>query len=347
MILALLAAEALDRGRGRGRGRRIVQGWLSGIELCYLFSRGAKTARMLEKLEEKLFLFQKPTRQEIRQVCSKAIDVLSTEANIASVEPTAIVCGDIHGQYDDLLHIFKTNGTPKRTRYVFLGDYVDRGPNSVETIVLLLLYKVLCPRNIVLLRGNHESRELSETYGLYKEIQTRYHTLESWRILCEVFPFLPLACVVGGRIFCVHGGISPLALTFEKINAINRFIDLPQTGPLADMLWSDPGIVSECVESERGAGYIFGEDLVHKFMVLNNVQLICRSHQLVNEGYRFAFPNRELVTIWSAPNYCNRMGNKATVLRINSDLEVKEDSFIFFEQSVRHAHEVSPLPYFN
>jgi serine/threonine-protein phosphatase 4 catalytic subunit len=302
---------------------------------------------MLKKIEERLLALHKPTRKEVRMVCTKAIDLLALEQNIQTMSPPVVVCGDIHGQYDDLLNIFRINGTPQTTKYVFLGDYVDRGPNSVETIVLLLLYKAMYPENIVLLRGNHESKELAETYGLYKEIVTRYHSSDVWRILCEAFHFLPLACLIGGRVFAVHGGISPFAVTFEQIKSIHRFVDTPKHGPMADMLWSDPGHVSGCVESERGAGYIFGPDLVHRFLFLNDAELVCRSHQLVNEGYRFAFSNRELVTVWSAPNYCNRMGNKATVLRIGESLEVTDSSFIFFEQTTRHVKTLAPLHYFS
>ncbi|OAG31715.1 serine/threonine-protein phosphatase 4 catalytic subunit [Nematocida displodere] len=302
---------------------------------------------MLQKIEEKLLAYHKPSKKELRVICTKVIDILILEPNIVRIDPPVVVCGDIHGQYDDLLTIFKMNGSPKRTKYVFLGDYVDRGPNSVETISLLLLYKVMYPQNIVLLRGNHESRELTETYGLYKEVLIKYATCNVWKLLCETFNYLPLSCLVGGRIFCVHGGISPFALTFDKILRLNRFVDLPATGPMADMLWSDPGQYNGCFPSDRGAGYIFGADVVQKFLLLNGVHIVCRSHQLVNEGYRFAFSNRELVTVWSAPNYCNRMGNKATVLRIGKSLRVDDDCFVFFEQISRPTKDMPPLSYFH
>ncbi|KAI5170618.1 serine/threonine-protein phosphatase 4 catalytic subunit [Nematocida sp. LUAm3] len=303
---------------------------------------------MFHKIEERLLAYHKPSRKEIRAICTKAIDLLILEQNIVRIDPPVVVCGDIHGQYDDLLTIFKMNGSPKRTKYVFLGDYVDRGPNSVETIALLLLYKVMYPSNIVLLRGNHESRELTETYGMYKEVISRYSTCDIWKVLCETFNYLPISCLIGSRIFCVHGGISPFALTFDKILRINRFLEVPSSGPLTDMLWSDPGAENGCFPSDRGAGYVFGPDVVHKFLFLNDVHLICRSHQLVNEGYRFAYPNKELVTVWSAPNYCNRMGNKATVLRIGKNLKVDDESFIFFEQVPRRSNkEISSLPYFH
>lgn len=302
---------------------------------------------MLHKIEEKLLSFHKPTRKEMRMVCSRATDIFVLESNIVSIDPPLVICGDIHGQYEDLLTIFRQNGSPKKTKYVFLGDYVDRGSNSIETISLLLLYKVMYPGNLVLLRGNHESRELTETYGLYKEVVSRYASCDIWKLLCEVFNYLPLACLVGSRIFCVHGGISPFALTFDKILRINRFVDLPSSGPMADMLWSDPGQTPGCFPSDRGAGYIFGPDVVQKFLLLNDVHIVCRSHQLVNEGYRFAFTNRELVTVWSAPNYCNRMGNKATVLRVGKNLRIDDDCFVFFEPTPRHLKDISSLPYFH
>ncbi|KAI5180914.1 serine/threonine-protein phosphatase 4 catalytic subunit [Nematocida sp. AWRm80] len=300
----------------------------------------------MNKLEEKLLSFHKLSKKEVRMICSKAMNILMLEPNIVRIEPPAVVCGDIHGQYDDLLTIFKMNGTPKRTKYVFLGDYVDRGPNSIETITLLLLYKVMYPGNIILLRGNHESRELSETYGLYKEVSVRYGTPDIWKLFCETFNYLPLSCLVGNRVFCVHGGISPFAMTFDKILRINRFVDLPSTGPMSDMLWSDPGTNNGCYPSERGAGYLIGQDVVQRFLFLNDVHIICRSHQLVNEGYRFAYPNKELVTVWSAPNYCNRMGNKATVLKVPKSLVIDNDSFVFFEQAIRQPKEIRELPYF-
>lgn len=301
----------------------------------------------LHKLEEKLLSYHKLAKKEVKMICSSVINILALEANIVCIDPPVVVCGDIHGQYDDLLTIFKMNGSPKKTKYVFLGDYVDRGSNSVETISLLLLYKVMYPQNIMLLRGNHESRELTETYGLYKEIISKYATSEVWKVFCEAFNYLPLACLVGNRVFCVHGGISPFALTFEKILRINRFVDLPTSGPMADMLWSDPGQYNGCYPSERGAGFIFGPDIVQRFLFLNGVHVVCRSHQLVNEGYRFAYSNRELVTVWSAPNYCNRMGNKATILRIGKNLKVDDECFVFFEQISRNSKEITPLPYFH
>lgn len=302
---------------------------------------------MFHRIEEKLLAYHKPSKRELRAICSKAMDIMFLEPNIVRIEPPVIVCGDIHGQYDDLLTIFKINGTPKKTKYVFLGDYVDRGFNSVETISLLLLYKVMYPQNIVLLRGNHESRELTETYGLYKEVSRKYISLDVWKLLCETFTFLPLSALIGSRIFCVHAGVSPYALTFDKILRINRFMEIPTSGPMTDMLWSDPGIYPGHYPSDRGAGYIIGPDIVQKFLFLNDVHIVCRSHQLVNEGYKFAYNNRELVTVWSAPNYCNRMGNKATFLKIGKNLRVDDDCFVFFEQVLKTSKEIRTLAYFH
>jgi len=232
----------------------------------------------------------------------------------------ATICGDIHGQFHDLRELFRVGGQCPETNYVFLGDFVDRGFYSVETFLLLLALKVRYPDRVTLIRGNHESRQITQVYGFYDECLRKYGSANVWRYCCEVFDYLCLAALVGDKIFCVHGGISPALNSIDQIRTIDRKIEVPHEGPMCDLMWSDP---EEDLEgwgiSPRGAGYLFGADVVHKYNHNNGLVLIARAHQLVMEGYKEIF-EKQLVTVWSAPNYCYRCGNVAAILEVDDHL---------------------------
>ena len=210
-----------------------------------------------------------------------------------------------------------------------MGDYVDRGYYSVETCLLLLALKVRYPDRITLLRGNHESRQISQVYGFYDECLRKYGSINVWRMCTDVFDYLPLTALVEGSYFCVHGGLSPSINSLDEISVIDRFVELPHQGGMCDLLWSDPEENQEGWGSNpRGCGYIFGEDKVTEFNTANNLKLICRSHQLVMDGYKYMF-NEQLVAVWSAPNYCYRCGNMASIMEVdenlNADFKVELD----------------------
>lgn len=273
---------------------------------------------------------------EIFRVCQVARDLFIQEGNIHDVRSPVTLCGDIHGQFSDLLELFRVSGGfPPDVSYIFMGDYVDRGNRSVEVILLLLLLKIRYPLRIFLIRGNHETRQISQVYGFYDECLKKYGNTRVWMYCCDVFDFLPIGALVDGRILCIHGGLSPQLKTIDQMRRLRRTQEIPHEGALCDLMWSDP----EDLENEswslgpRGAGYLFGRRVAMQFNQLNDLLLIARGHQLVQEGYRFMFPERSLVTVWSAPNYCYRCGNVAAVMRIDPALEFGEKSFTIFESS--------------
>ncbi|KAH9359836.1 hypothetical protein HPB48_002435 [Haemaphysalis longicornis] len=272
---------------------------------------------------------------EVKSLCAKASQVLAAESNLPGVRAPVTVCGDIHGQYLDLLELFKVGGELPWTNYVFMGDYVDRGKQSVETFLLLLALKVRYPDRITLIRGNHESRQLTQVFGFYDECFRKYGSLAVWRYFTTVFDFLPLSALVDGRVFCVHGGLSPEIQTLDQIRAIERIQEVPPTGPMCDLLWSDPEEIQGWRLSPRGAGYIFGSDVVSTFKSTNNIDFVCRAHQLVMAGYRWNF-EKSLVTVFSAPNYCNTCGNAGAILELD---EQAQPDFTTFEAAPHEGTE--------
>jgi len=256
---------------------------------------------------------------DLRKLCVYVKDLLFEEANVQPVSAPATICGDIHGQFWDLLELFRTGGCIPDTKYVFMGDYVDRGFYSLETFTLLLLYKAKYPDRIILLRGNHESRQITQVYGFYDECTQKYGNANPWIYCCQVFDLLPLAAVIDNRVFCVHGGLSPEITTIDQISTIQRNQEIPQQGAFCDLMWADPEEVDGWTDSARGAGWLFGESVAKEWCQVNKLDLICRAHQLVQDGYKYMF-DETLVTVWSAPNYCGRCGNLAAILVVDSNM---------------------------
>ncbi|CAJ0965762.1 unnamed protein product [Ranitomeya imitator] len=242
---------------------------------------------------------------EVKALCAKAREILVEESNVQRVDSPVTVCGDIHGQFYDLKELFRVGGDVPETNYLFMGDFVDRGFYSVETFLLLLALKVRYPDRITLIRGNHESRQITQVYGFYDECLRKYGSVTVWRYCTEIFDYLSLSAIIDGKIFCVHGGLSPSIQTLDQIRTIDRKQEVPHDGPMCDLLWSDPEDTTGWGVSPRGAGYLFGSDVVAQFNAANNIDMICRAHQLVMEGYKWHF-NEAVLTVWSAPNYCYR-----------------------------------------
>ena len=236
---------------------------------------------------------------------------LTRSAVLAHVQ----ICGDIHGQFYDLKELFKVGGDVPDTNYLFMGDFVDRGFYSVETFLLLLALKVRYPDRITLIRGNHESRQITQVYGFYDECLRKYGSVNVWRYCTEIFDYLSLSSIIEDKIFCVHGGLSPSINTLDQIRVIDRKQEVPHDGAMCDLMWSDPEDIDGWGLSPRGAGYLFGGDVVTQFNTTNAIELIARAHQLVMEGYKHMFTDQTLVTVWSAPNYCYRCGNGARATR--------------------------------
>ena len=284
--------------------------------------------------------------KDLKELCEKAKEIFIEESNVQNVSAPVIICGDIHGQIYDLLELFKKGGDIPNSRYIFMGDYVDRGYNGVEVLELLLALKIKYPEHITLLRGNHESRQICFAYGFYEEITRKYGNANAWEYFTDLFDYLPLAALVEGKIFCVHGGLSPYISTIDQIRLINRKMEIPREGVFCDLMWSDPDDIETWIISCRGAGWIYGWKVVDEFTHINNLELICRAHQLVMEGFKYWFEKKNLCTVWSAPNYCYRCGNKASILKISSDLSRTIDYFDFSAKSTTSTPPKSLVPYF-
>ncbi|KAK7977100.1 protein phosphatase [Apiospora saccharicola] len=344
----------------------------------------------------------------MKELCEIVKEVLMEESNIQPVVTPVTICGDIHGQFYDLLELFrpvitadmieppttitkpklkkkiksseevpKTEGeettvddddedatelinsqpgsqeiTPPvnnaDTRFVFLGDFVDRGYFSLETFTLLMCLKAKYPDRIVLVRGNHESRQITQVYGFYEECQQKYGNASVWKACCQVFDFLVLAAIVDGEILCVHGGLSPEIRTIDQIRVVARAQEIPHEGAFCDLVWSDPEDVETWAISPRGAGWLFGDKVATEFNHVNGLKLIARAHQLVNEGYKYHFPQNSVVTVWSAPNYCYRCGNVASIMTVDRNLDPKFSIFSAVPDDMRHvpAGRRGPSDYF-
>ncbi|KAK4409229.1 Serine/threonine-protein phosphatase PP2A catalytic subunit [Sesamum angolense] len=297
------------------------------------------------------------SEQEIRVLCQKAKEILMNESNVQPVESPVTICGDIHGQFHDLAELFRIGGKSNQmfielflwqcpdTNYLFMGDYVDRGYYSVETVTaeyrlyfdlfihkftywaeyrlyfhpltdvilltdsllalfgptLLVALKVRYPQRITILRGNHESRQITQVYGFYDECLRKYGNANVWKIFTDLFDFFPLtalrlvmfspeaqllSCL--GDVISIHGGLSPSIETLDNIRNFDRVQEVPHEGPMCDLLWSDPDDRCGWGISPRGAGYTFGQDISEQFNHTNNLKLIARAHQLVMEGFNWA-----------------------------------------------------------
>ncbi|KAK1800208.1 hypothetical protein P4O66_000256 [Electrophorus voltai] len=250
----------------------------------------------------------------------EAKEILTKESNVQEVRCPVTVCGDVHGQFHDLMELFRIGGKSPDTNYLFMGDYVDRGYYSVETVTLLVALKVRFPERITILRGNHESRQITQVYGFYDECLRKYGNANVWKYFTDLFDYLPLTALVDGQIFCLHGGLSPSIDTLDHIRALDRLQEVPHEGPMCDLLWSDPDDRGGWGISPRGAGYTFGQDISETFNHANGLTLVSRAHQLVMEGYNWCH-DRNVVTIFSAPNYCYRCGNQAAIMELDDTLK--------------------------
>jgi len=283
------------------------------------------------------------SEQDIKQLCETVKELLLEESNVQPVASPVTICGDIHGQFYDLLELFKTGGELPETNYIFMGDYVDRGYYSLEVFTLLMALKARYPDKVTLLRGNHESRQITQVYGFYDECQQKYGNANVWKYCTQVFDLLTIAALIDGNVLCVHGGLSPDVRTLDQIRTIPRQQEIPHEGPFCDLMWSDPEEIETWQISPRGAGWLFGSKVTTEFVNINNLKILCRSHQLVQEGYKHMFDNK-LVTVWSAPNYCYRCGNVAAILKL---AEGKEEYKIFHAvENEKNAPPRQSVPYF-
>nr|DAA06410.1 TPA_inf: protein phosphatase catalytic subunit 2 [Drosophila ananassae] len=259
------------------------------------------------------------TETDIRLLCNRSREVFMSQPMLLELSAPVKICGDIHGQFTDLLRLFDYGGYPPASNYLFLGDYVDRGKQSIETMCLLLAYKIKYPENFFLLRGNHESAGINRIYGFYDECKRRY-TIKLWRTFVDCYSCMPVSAIVDEKIFCCHGGLSPDLLNMNQIGQLARPCDVPDKGLLCDLLWSDPDPkIMGWSDNDRGVSVTFGADIVGKFVHRHKFDLICRAHQVVEDGYEF-FAKRQLITIFSAPNYCGEFDNAGAMMSVDETL---------------------------
>ena len=261
------------------------------------------------------------TEIEIKYLINTSKRILIEQPTFLDLESPITVCGDTHGQYPDLLRLFDLGGYPPEANYLFLGDYVDRGEQSIETICLLLAYKIKYEENFFILRGNHECGSINRIYGFYDECKRRYN-LKIWKNFVDLFNCLPIAACIDDKIFLVHGGLSPELKNIEEIKKIMRPTDVPEEGLLCDLLWSDPdqdNTGKDWGPNDRGVSVTFSESVLAKFLENNNLDLCCRAHQVVEEGYEF-FGDKGLVTVFNSTNYCGEFDNSAAIMCVDENL---------------------------
>lgn len=253
---------------------------------------------MLEDLKNLIL----PSKEELLHIISETKRLFKEESNILRLVGNVNIIGDIHGQYFDFLQILELADT--KYKFVFLGDYVDRGYNSIELFITLMIMKLQRPEDFILLRGNHENRSQTAIYGFKNECLNKYDAYVYWKF-CEVFEMMPLGAIIENKYFCIHGGICP-NLTVEWLEERDRIEEFAE---ISYILWGDPSNDNDgFLPSQRGAGYTFGKNALEDFLKEMHFKYLIRSHQLVYKGIQEDFAGK-CITVWSAPNYCYKCSN--------------------------------------
>ncbi|KAL7505567.1 hypothetical protein ACHAXN_003024 [Cyclotella atomus] len=288
----------------------------------------------------RLLLSAKRHFENLPSLLEIPIPTTSPDPNDPTITPRLTVCGDTHGQYYDVLNIFDINGYPSKDNpYLFNGDFVDRGSFSLEVIVTLLMFKLSDPDSIHLHRGNHETKNMNKIYGFEGEVKAKYDE-KIFELFLEVFSHLPLASVVGGKVFVTHGGLpTEPGVTLNDIRNIKRGCEPPNEGLMSDLLWADPQPFPGKSPSKRGVGFSFGPDITESFLKCNGLELLVRSHEVKDEGYLVEHGGKT-ITVFSAPNYCDSMGNKGAFIHFNESCEPKFTQY----EAVPHPN-VRPMAY--
>jgi len=295
-----------------------------------------------------------PTRL-VAIIVLRTINLLKTQPNCVNVSVEdgneITICGDVHGQYYDLLNIFNMNGYPSDTNpYIFNGDFVDRGSWSVECAIILFACKVAYPDNFYMSRGNHETKSINKIYGFKGECDSKFKVQEMYELFSEAFQWLPLCHSINNEVFCVHGGLpSNDGQGILDINELKRYsepTDLQTADQilLNDLLWADPRPDPGRVPSPRGVSSHFGPDVTERFLEQNGLKYIIRSHEVKDDGYEVMHGGK-VITVFSAPNYCDMVNNKGAFIRLRGpDLKPQFTTFSEVEHpNVGALRYASPL----
>ena len=287
-----------------------------------------------------LLISAKKYYEQLPSLLEIPIPSVGPDVDDPTILPRLTVCGDTHGQFYDVLHIFDLNGLPTEWNpYLFNGDFVDRGSFSVEVILTFLLFKMSNPQCIHLHRGNHETKNMNKIYGFEGEVKAKYDD-KIFELFLEVFSHMPLASVVGNKVFVTHGGLpTEPGVSLNDIRKIKRGCEPPNSGLMSDLLWADPQPFPGKSPSKRGVGYSFGPDITEAFLNFNDLQLLVRSHEVKDEGYLVEHGGKT-ITVFSAPNYCDSMGNKGAFIHFEESCEPKFTQY----EAVPHP-DVRPMAY--
>ena len=286
---------------------------------------------LLRRMNKKKCYLRPITSDMVIRLLSATNSLLDKENLLIELDGPIVIVGDLHGNVDDLIRIFEKLHYPPATRYLFLGDYVDRGLYGFEVVLLLAALKVKFPQHIFLLRGNHESESLTQCYGFHQEMLSKYDETVYQQII-HMFYHLPICCIIGQRIFCVHGGLSPELDNVEDLKKIKKPEEFPMSGLITDLVWSDPDIDARTFEpSHRGCGYLFGPKPLSDFLQKNDLDIMVRSHEMCYDGVAWPYADDErysdlCLTIFSNTNYCDRE-NSASVLCVTENLAVSIEKF--------------------
>lgn len=296
-------------------------------------------ASMVQKVdrvssETGTFKFPDLKAQDFRILCIQMSNVFSNENTVLDLDIDCVIVGDLHGHILDLIRIFQKFGFPPKTKYLFLGDIVDRGEFGVDTLVIIFLMKLFYPDCVYIIRGNHEFEDVCCTGGFFAEIESRYPITDVFDVCLDCFSYMPLAAVIKKKIFCIHGGLGPDINKIDDIRSIKRPVINSYDPIVENAVWSDPrNNITGFTESERGGGKFFGPDVVNKFCSENDIQLIVRGHECIAEGCLYTFDNK-IVTVFSASNYCGTVNNHCGVLIVSGDDESFTHSPNIFEPLV-------------
>lgn len=275
----------------------------------------------IEKVINGTDILQNPLYKSdlIIQLCTAICQIFKNEPSMLRSNDPVIVIGDIHGHLIDLARIFMNFGYPPSQRYLFLGDFVDRGEFSTECITLIYALKFLYPNHILIIRGNHEFLSTSIGGGFAAEIEQLYPRKGLFDHFIQSFEYMPMAALLFDRILCMHGGICPELFSIDQLDKVVRPISDFEDPLYCGIVWSDPSFnIKDFLPSRRGTGWLFGEEVLTDFLDSNNLTAIIRGHECVENGYEWCF-NGKLLTVFSASNYCGTSMNKAAVVSVRSE----------------------------